>query len=241
MIVYDPVDRFETNFGVNPNSISLKPAWTTPYTASNIEAAGNTFDTEDDFGDGMTGINDFGLGSFFSNLAEKIDNLRFGGQSRARSASHGVFPVEARSTKEWGTPTAQAHAAQKAQIISTNPMQGSVPSTPAVQFKPPVNWTQMGWGYGPGSKIEFVSDRPIMGAHVTSGKGTSGIGDLIPEELHTALDVSTLILWPAVLYGGYSVFKALTSSAPAQRRKAAISKAKEDLRKAKQLSRWRDE
>lgn len=75
------------------------------------------------------------------------------------------------------------------------------------------------------------------------GYGLSGLGDDessggILDSLHTVLDVSNLLLWPAVIYGAYSVFQAMTKSEPAKRRKKAISEASQKLREAKQMSRW---
>ncbi len=58
MLVDEPINRFASNFGRTPNSISLQADWTSGAKAENVEVAGPTFDREDDFGDGLTGLGD---------------------------------------------------------------------------------------------------------------------------------------------------------------------------------------
>lgn len=53
MIVDDKVNRFASNIGVNPHSISLAADWTTSADAQNIEMVGKSFDNESDFGSGL--------------------------------------------------------------------------------------------------------------------------------------------------------------------------------------------
>jgi len=132
MIMNDPVNRFDSNWGIYPTSISLVNDETTRIAATNIEMAGKDWSREGDFGDGLSGIN-----------------------------------------------------------------------------------------------------------QAMNGLGKLGEIDL-NETLHSALDVSTLIMWPIIIYGVFAVVKAMTKSGPAIKRKGAISKARQDLREAKKLSRWHD-
>jgi hypothetical protein len=59
MLVKD-IDRFASNFGVDPDSITLQHIWTTPPNAKNIENVGSYFDDESYFGDGLTGLRGLG-------------------------------------------------------------------------------------------------------------------------------------------------------------------------------------
>lgn len=62
MLVDEKVDRFATNWGVDPNSITLQQNWTTPIDSQNIEMAGKDFSRERDFGNGLAGLGSLGLG-----------------------------------------------------------------------------------------------------------------------------------------------------------------------------------
>jgi hypothetical protein len=55
-IIHTKLNRFDSNFGVDPNSITLKDIWTTPPNATNIEMVGEDFNRESDFGDGLSGL-----------------------------------------------------------------------------------------------------------------------------------------------------------------------------------------
>lgn len=121
MIVDDVVDRFQSNWGIQPTSIALMNDYTTKIGAENIELAGKDFSSEGDFGDGLTGL--------------------------------------------------------------------------------------------------------------------GGLGDL-EDTLHSAFDITGLFVWPITLYLVYSLFQAGTKSEPAKRRKAAIGKARAELKEAKKMSRF---
>lgn len=58
MIIDDPIDRFQSNWGIQPTSIALMNDWTTPMGATNIELAGKDWSTQGDFGDGLQGVNE---------------------------------------------------------------------------------------------------------------------------------------------------------------------------------------
>lgn len=60
-MIIDSNTNFNSNIGVNPNSIDLQNDWTTPINATNIEANGATFAKESDFGSSLNGMS--GLGS----------------------------------------------------------------------------------------------------------------------------------------------------------------------------------
>lgn len=72
MIMNDPIDRFETNWGVQPTSIALKNDWTTPIGATNIEMAGKDWSSEGDFGDGLNGLPGFSKSTGLFGLGEDI-------------------------------------------------------------------------------------------------------------------------------------------------------------------------
>jgi len=59
MIINDAINRFESNWGVMPTSISLTNDPTTEIGASNIELAGEDWSSERDFGNGLQGIAGF--------------------------------------------------------------------------------------------------------------------------------------------------------------------------------------
>lgn len=89
MIVNDPVDRFATNFGVQPTSISLQANWTTPFDAVNVQENGASFDEEKDFGYGLRGGRGMGFVETFQDAA---DSQTVGaGDGGIMSTLHSVF------------------------------------------------------------------------------------------------------------------------------------------------------
>ncbi len=73
MIVREKINRFASNFGRMPTSITLANSWTTPITATNIEQGGSSFDSESDFGDGLSGVSG-GLGDITDDLHTLFDS-----------------------------------------------------------------------------------------------------------------------------------------------------------------------
>lgn len=86
MIVDDKINRFESNFGRVPTSLSLSADWTTGWGASNIEDNGPSFNRESDFGNGLTGLGGLGFVETFQSgggagITDSISNLVGGGIS----------------------------------------------------------------------------------------------------------------------------------------------------------------
>lgn len=106
-----------------------------------------------------------------------------------------------------------------------------------------INRYESAWGRRKNS-IGLMSDWTIgpnaqTVSHNAQGTGMQGLGDGVDtllEVAHTGFDLSSLLLWPTMIFAVYS---AMTKSEPAVKRRSAIGKARADLRKAKQLSRWR--
>jgi hypothetical protein len=89
MIVDEQVDRFASNFGVQPTSIALQADWSNPFDAVNVEQVGKSFDEEKDFGYGLQGGRGMGFVETFQDAAEA--STVGSGDGGIMSTLHSVF------------------------------------------------------------------------------------------------------------------------------------------------------